>query len=278
MSVRARSLPAGWYPSSAAECKSNIDEFLAGFTPPAGEWRGGVAPHAGWYFSGRAAARVICTLAAPAKPDRIVLYGGHLSGSSRPIIYPDDAWETPFGPIPVDADLAEQLASRGAATPAAKHFADNTVEIQLPFVKHFFPDVPILAIHAPASNAAVDLAAAVENLLQERALKAAWIGSADLTHYGPNYGFVPKGTGAQAVAWVKDENDRILIDKARALDVQGLLRDAQTRQNTCSAGPMAAVMASAIRAGIKQGRLLEYYTSFDIMPGASFVGYAGIVY
>jgi AmmeMemoRadiSam system protein B len=38
------------------------------------------------------------------------------------------------------------------------------------------------------------------------------------------------------------------------------------------------VIESASRNGAKEGKLLEYYTSYDVMSGASFVGYAGIIF
>jgi AmmeMemoRadiSam system protein B len=122
------------------------------------------------------------------------------------------------------------------------------------------------------------LATEVDALLSENGLTVVYIGSADLTHYGPNYGFTPRGKGEAAVKWVKEENDRSLIDKALAMDASGLLGDAAARHNTCSAGPIAAVVASAARHGIKKGTLLEYYTSYDVTPDSSFVGYAAIVY
>jgi AmmeMemoRadiSam system protein B len=178
----------------------------------------------------------------------------------------------------MDSAVAEELALRGEARRAASTFDDNTVEVLLPFVRYFFPDAKLIAVHAPSSARAIQLGTVVDSLLQEKDLSAVYIGSADLTHYGPNYGFAPKGRGPDAVQWVKDENDRSLIDKALAMDADGLLDDALKRHNTCSAGPIASVVASVARHGVKQGNLLEYYTSYDIMPNSSFVGYAAIVF
>ncbi len=278
MGTRRRTLPQGWYPTSADECVRDISEFLRGFAPPPGSWHGGVAPHAGWYFSGRAAARVIGTLAGSGVPDRVVLYGGHLPAHSDPVIYTEEAWDTPFGPQPIDQVLSEELASRGEALRATSRFTDNTVEVLLPFVKHFFANTPIIAVHSPSSQRALRLGDAVDTLLQEKGLTAVFVGSADLTHYGPNYGFSPMGSGAAAVKWVKEDNDRSLLNKALAMDAQGLLDDAMLRHNTCSAGPIASVVTSVSRRGAKHGSLIEYYTSYDIMPNSSFVGYAGIVF
>jgi MEMO1 family protein len=278
MSMRKRTLPRGWYPGSADECNREIDGFVEGFTPPKGMWRGGVVPHAGWFFSGRAAARAISTIAGSVRADRVVIYGGHLPEGRQPIIYTDDSWETPLGPQPLDSETSRKLISTGEAVAADRSFSDNTVEIQLPLVRRFFPDVPVIAIHSPASDKAVRLGEAVGALLEAEGFAAVYIGSADLTHYGPNYGFTPKGSSATAVDWVKKENDRSLINKALAMNAQACLLDARSRQNTCSVGPIASVIASMSRHGVVCGRLLEYYTSYDVAPDSSFVGYAAIVY
>ncbi len=278
MKVRSRSLPTGWYPDSAVECKREIDDFLRGFTPPEGAWIGGVVPHAGWYFSGKLAARVISVLSGARSPDRVVVYGGHLGGNSTPMVYTEDVWETPMGTQALDAELAQELIAKGHAVDPGPGFTDNTVEIQLPILKRFFDGVPLIATHSPSSEEAVQFAAAVDELLKSRGLSAVFLGSADLTHYGPNYGFTPHGTGPSAVKWVKDENDHSLIRQAIAMDAQGLLQDPRAKRNTCSAGPIASVIESAVRNGAKEGKLIEYYTSSDIMPGASFVGYAGIIF
>jgi AmmeMemoRadiSam system protein B len=278
VNVRKRSLPSGWYPDTAAGCRKDIEEFLTGFTPPEGDRIGGVAPHAGWFFSGRAAARVIKTLSLGPAVDRVVLYGGHLSAAAEPIAYTEDAWETPPGPLPLDASFTRALISSGAAVEAGPVYADNTVEVQLPFVRSFFEDTPVIAVHSPAGAGALRLASAVIEALAERGLKAVFIGSSDLTHYGPNYGWSPEGTGPRAVEWVRNENDRSIIEKAVAMDAQGVLEDQRTRKNTCSSGPIASVIESVSALGRGKGELLEYYTSYDVMPGSSFVGYAAIVY
>ena len=102
-------------------------------------------------------------------------------------------------------------------------------------------------------------------------------GSTDLTHYGSNYGFAPKGYGPEAVKWVKEVNDRKFIDLALKLDGPGMLKTAAEDQNACSAGGAVAAVAAAQAAGATKAALIDYYTSYDVMPGDSFVGYAGIM-
>ncbi len=102
-------------------------------------------------------------------------------------------------------------------------------------------------------------------------------GSTDLTHYGPNYGFAPKGYGPEAVKWVKEVNDKKFIDQALKLDGPGMLKAAQEDQSACSAGGAVAAVAAAKADGAHKAALIDYYTSYDVMPGDSFVGYAGMV-
>lgn len=276
--IRSRVLPRGWYPTSANNCRERIQDFVSGFRIPVRDWVGGVVPHAGWEFSGKAAARVFATLAKAMKPDRIVLYGGHLAGTGKPIIYTENHWETPLGLISMDSASVSELVQEGLVVPAPASYSDNTVEVILPFVKYFFPDASLIAVHSPASEKAVDLGKRLAEFLAARNVRTLYVGSADLTHYGPNYGFVPMGTGPTALNWVKEYNDKSLIDKALAMDAFGVLHDARSKQNTCSPGPVASVIASTSVRGAVTGTLLEYYTSYDIAPGSSFVGYASIVY
>lgn len=278
MKTRKRMLPSGWYPVTARDCEFDIRNFVNGFSPPEGEWVSGIAPHAGWYFSGKPAARVLKTLAAKRTPEVAVIFGGHLSGDHRPIVYTEDAWETPFGNLTMDAVTADQIIAETGAIRAPDTFADNTVEIQLPLVKWFFPKSTLIAAHAPASIEARSFAISLCHLIKQKSLTAVFLGSADLTHYGQNYHFTPKGTGIGAVEWVKKVNDRSLVDKALAMDAQGVLDDARKLQNTCSPGPIVSAMTCASIHGSKEGHLIDYYTSYDIMPGSSFVGYGAIVY
>jgi AmmeMemoRadiSam system protein B len=80
------------------------------------------------------------------------------------------------------------------------------------------------------------------------------------------------------VDWVKKENDKGFIDRALRMDAKGLLEHALENDSACSAGAAISAMATSKALGAEKGILLDYYTSYDIMPDDSFVGYAGIVY
>lgn len=277
MGVRQRTLPVGWYPGSAYACQEEIADFIRGVKRlPAGtKVYGGMMPHAGWYFSGKLAAQVFYLAAQALQPQVVCVFGGHLGSASPPLMVSDDGWETPLGTIPVVTEMLGPLRERLRFE--EEYPGDNTIEIQLPFVKHFFPQAKLLALRAPQSPQALELGRAVVEVAQNLNLSLLAFGSADLTHYGPNYGWAPKGYGAAAVKWVKEINDKHFIDQALALNAKGVLEAAARDQSSCSPGAVAAAISAAKALGASQARLVDYYTSYDIRPGDSFVGYAGIV-
>jgi AmmeMemoRadiSam system protein B len=277
MRIRERMLPVGWYPGSPSGCRAAIEQFVAGVAPlPSGtRVYGGIVPHAGWQFSGKAAARVYYLTAKVTQPQVVVVFGGHLGGNSPPLLVTDEAWETPLGNLTLATEFYQPLKQR--LTFAEDYPGDNTIEVQLPMVKYFFPNARVLTVRSPASPLALELGAAVAAVAQELKVSLLAFGSTDLTHYGPNYGWAPKGLGPAAVKWVKEVNDKRFIDEALKLDGPGLLQAAREDQSACSPGGAVAAVAAAQKLGAAKAVLADYYTSYDIMPGDSFVGYAGIL-
>jgi len=281
MSRRKRTLPRGWYPVDRRECKREIESYLEGWQPThpiEAEGLGGVVPHAGWYFSGKLAARVLHFLKSKRRVDTVVLYGGHLGPEALPHIVTEDIWETPFGDIEIHQDFVSALMKKARLARETPLGGDNTVEIQLAMVKYLYPEAKLLALRSPPSLMAVKLGEEIAGIAREKGLSILAIGSTDLTHYGPNYGYMPKGIGPVSVKWVREENDKGFIDQALKMDMAGLLEHAEKNDSACSAGATASAVATCKALGAPKGFLLDYYTSYDVYPDDSFVGYAGIVY
>jgi MEMO1 family protein len=278
MNIRPRTLPVGWYPGSGQECQSELAAFVAEVKPlPAGtRVYGGVMPHAGWYFSGKLAARVFYLASKIQQPQVVCIFGGHLGGSTPPLLVQDEAWETPLGNIDMATSMFAPLQQKIACRPESP--GDNTIEVQLPMVKNFFPQAKLLAVRAPHSQQAVQLGQAVAQTAQELNLSLLAFGSSDLTHYGPNYGWAPKGFGAEAVKWVKEVNDKRFLDAILKLDTRDALADALQDQSSCSPGGAVAAIAGAQKMGATKALLVGYYTSYDVMPADSFVGYGGVIW
>lgn len=280
--LRKALFAGSWYPSRAAECENEITSFVEeGKTIKSPNRRlvGGIVPHAGWYFSGSIACNVISRLKSKDTPDVMVVFGMHLHPNSQCYLMAEGAWETPFGEIPVEERLAAELVKKfsfSLETPD-RFNQDNTVELQLPFIKYFFENTKIVAMGVPPSRSSLDIGKSVIGLAKEMGLTAKVIGSTDLTHYGSNYGFTSKGRGQQAVDWVRSENDRRVIDAMLALEPEKVISEALASRNACCAGAAATAIEAAKALGANQADEIAYATSYDKSPGDSFVGYVGIV-
>jgi hypothetical protein len=283
MNARKAILAGAWYPDSAEECEIEIKDFLEEITVQ-NSFRenatGGIVPHAGWYFSGSIACNVINCLKDKEHTDVIVIFGMHLHASSSNYIMKEGAWETPFGEIRIENRVADKLLQKFPFNiETAEHFVhDNTVEVQLPFIKYFFGDVKIVPVGVPPATGSLEIGEAAAEIATDLGLRARVIGSTDLTHYGSNYGFTPKGTGGNALDWVRNENDRKIIDVMLRMNPGAVIREALSHHNACCPGAAAAAMAMAKKLGASQAGSIAYSTSCDKSPGDSFVGYTGIVF
>ena len=79
----------------------------------------------------------------------------------------------------------------------------------MPFVKHLFPEAKVVPLMVPPVSTADEVGEAVARTLEAYDYDAVIIGTTDLTHYGPNYGFTPQGVGSKGNAWAKEVRETI---------------------------------------------------------------------
>ena len=283
MNIRKAILAGSWYPGSASGCEKEIKAFLnddSQKTISERVFTGGIAPHAGWYFSGSIACNVIRCLKDENPPDVFVVFGMHLHPGSPSYIMTEGGWETPFGVIEIENTLAGALIEKFSfQVETANNFTqDNTIELQLPFIKYFFENAKIVPIGVPPTLHSLEIGKAVADISKRLGLRIKIIGSTDLTHYGPNYGLVIKGTGSRALDWVRNENDRNVIDAMLDLNPRAVIDEALANHNACCSGAAATAIAAAKALGAEKAETISYATSYDKSPGDSFVGYVGIVF
>ncbi|MDL2229429.1 AmmeMemoRadiSam system protein B, partial [Treponema sp. OttesenSCG-928-L16] len=140
MFLRKRQLSGGWYPDSPGKIADFLEKSRSA---AAGEGQGDpekkaaavMVPHAGWFYSGRIAARGIASLDPSA--ETVLIIGGHLPGGGRPLFAGEDGIDGPFGIAEFDRELRDILVKRLNGAPDL--YSDNTVEVQIPMVQYFFP-------------------------------------------------------------------------------------------------------------------------------------------
>jgi AmmeMemoRadiSam system protein B len=248
----------------------------------------GIVPHAGWTFSGSLAAMVFYAIKQRHNQvDTFIIFGAaHGYYGPSPAVYDRGGWLTPLGEIAIDEELADAVLKSGTAVAdAGAHLDEHSIEVQVPFIQHLFASAKILPILTPPSEQVIPLGQAIGDIIKdEQNKKIVCIGSTDLTHYGPRYGFTPKGTGANALRWASDINDKEFIDFTLKLEPQKMLASAAENLNACGPGAAAATVSAAKILGKTKGVLLAHTNSNEVMlkkmgvSSTEAVGYAAIVF
>ncbi len=274
--IRSRKLPAGWYPRTREGVLEAVEEFesRAKQFEQGGAARAVVVPHAGWVFSGALAYATLRALS----PDLqcVVVVGGHLRPGDPVLVAPEDRFETPLGTLSAATELRAEVRRRLEC--GDDRDPDNSVEVQLPLVKQIFPRAEVLYLRAPPDEQAIELAEVLAEIERDRDGGVAVVGSTDLTHYGPSFGFTSHGPASEAIDWVKLENDRRAIDPLLSLEPRLAIDDALRYRAACSMGAGACAAQFARLLGAGAARLIGHYTSFDLVGGDTIVGYAGITF
>jgi len=290
MMIREPVVAGQFYPANHAACVRELEQLNAVDAPPmeAGEKPvAGLVPHAGWVCSGGVSARVFKALASRRDPDVVVLFGGVHHYRGKPAaLFAHGRWDTPVGPMEVDDRLAERILGHTnliVEDPYA-HENEHSIEVQVPMLKFVYPKAKIVPLMIPITPKADEMGDAVARTLKAYDYNAVIVGTTDLTHYGPRYGFVPRGVGAEANDWAMRENDARFVKLLCAMKAGELVAEAVSRMNACNSGAAAATVAAARALGATKGVLLEQTSSSEVLmrkfnePQEDSVGYAGIVF
>jgi AmmeMemoRadiSam system protein B len=291
MQARKPVVAGQFYPGQHDSCASAIHECLESviISEQLPETIvAGIVPHAGWAFSGDLAALVFSAIRQQhEKVNTFIICGAaHSYFGTSPAVSDKGVWITPIGEVVIDEELAEAILVTGlAVSDTDAHLSEHSIEVQIPFIQELFAGAKIVPVLVPPSERAIALGTRVGEIIgRQEDKKIVCIGSTDLTHYGPRYGFAPMGTGKNALAWAKQVNDKKFIDLTLELKPEELLASAIKDGNACGPGAVAATVAAAKKLGCKQGILLGHTTSNEVMlekmgtTSAEAVGYAGIVF
>lgn len=280
----------GFYPFNKVQCENSIKEMLKD-VPKVKNFKNeilaGIVPHAGWFYSGKISLGVFNAIKERQEVDTFILLGAvHTYCLNSSIIADECIWKTPIGDVFVDVELAREILRecKFLVNDFIPHTEEHSIEVQVPFIKFLFPKSQIVPIMVMPDNNAViigkRIADVVKRVKKGESKKIVIIGTSDLTHYGLNYGFAPKGIGEKALKWVKEENDKSIIEKMINLESEKIIEESIMRKNACGPGAIASTLSAAKNLGSEKGFLLKYKTSYDVHPEdiSFFVGYAGMIF
>lgn len=297
MTVRPPAFAGMFYPADVADCRalarSYVTDVPGRHDVGLRRWIGGIVPHAGWICSGAVAGQTIAALAAARSragrraPDLVVVFGAVHSATplASAALDANARWDVPGGSSPLSEELERRLLEAHSSrfrVDERFHRREHAVEVELPLIQAAWPGATILPIEVPAIETAGQIGIATAREVEKAGQSAIYLASSDLTHYGAAYGFVPVGTGAQALEWAKS-NDRRLLDLVLDLAVDEIVPESTSRLNACGGGAIAAMLAACREAGATGGELLRHTNSYETLAivapqnGENAVGYASVV-
>jgi MEMO1 family protein len=274
MTIRPAAVAGTWYPGRPDALGQEIDTLLA----RAEGWHGGdiqalVAPHAGLMFSGPVGA-VAYRAAATQTYDVIVLVGpSHFAAFDGVALFPEGAFDTPLGAVPIDEPGARALAAGPVVSSKPDvHRREHALEMQLPFIRRVFPDVPMVPLLIVSQRLDTILALGESLASAFAGRRALLVASTDLSHYFD--------------APTARTLDGRVTAKLAAFDSEGLLElyerypeHERGRYVACGGGAAIAVMLAARALGATGARVLAYAHSGEVSgDNEGVVGYVAAVF
>lgn len=244
-----------------------------------------IVPHAGYTYSGPAAACVYKKIGEMEEVDTFVIIGTNHSGLGPSIsIFPEGIWRTPLGEVEVDNELSNEIAnySKFSEFDIHAHEYEHSIEVQLPFLQFLFKKVKIVPIIFRGDDIleeAKDLASAIETAARKLKRKIFVIASSDFTHYGRAYNYIPFfGSNEEIKNKVYSLDEGAIQEITNLHEMKFLRYIYNTAATICGFAPIIATIFYA-KKHIEKGMLLKYYCSGDISGDyENCVGYASILF
>ncbi|MFQ5887790.1 MAG: MEMO1 family protein [Candidatus Hydrothermarchaeales archaeon] len=225
-----------------------------------------VVPHAGYMYSGPAAAHVYFQLAKQKKPETIIILGPNHRGYGSAIATTKEPWTTPLGTVNIDEDVADSLWKGCDIVDMDElaHRYEHSLEVQIPFLQYIYGDFKFVPIVMGIQD--LKMASEIANCLSKIRKDILVIASSDFTHYESSKEAEHKDK--KALNAILDLDEKRFINTVYDLNI-----------SICGYGPITVAISVAKKLGATKAELLKYMTSGDITGDKSqVVAYAGIVF
>jgi MEMO1 family protein len=247
MAVKYRStiVDGIFYPETKEELETVLGALFNDI--PKGSARAIITPHAGYTYSGEIAARAFQATATRTFKRAVIIGPLHREQEDALFLPDSDVFTTPLGELPVDKDLIAELAScsNQFIVNDIPHLEEHSIEVELPFLQHLFPGLPIVPILVGKTTATnvKTLSRALEVILAGLWEETLIVVSTNLC------AFVP--------ATDADRQSGRFLDLIREKDWQGILDGHRDKEITacgdgCVAGLLGAPSVSKLEVSILQ--------------------------
>jgi len=277
MKVRLSALAGSWYPAEPEELKVMIKKYLdeAQVSEIKEAIFGLIVPHAGYQFSGKAAAFGFKAVRGK-NFSRVILIGpSHYAWFRGVCLSSFSFYETPLGQVPVDRSVGEALSRKSifSFNPTAEE-KEHSLEIELPFLQMVLKDFTIvpLIVGELEEKDYQEVAKSLKPFITKETLVVV---SSDFTHYGWRFNYLPfQENIKENLAKLDLGAVKMILEKDFA-GYQKYLKE--TGATICGKNPIGILLN--LLPPDSEGKLLNYYTSGDIINDySSTVSYVSLIF
>ena len=277
--IRAAAVAGSFYGKDAGLLKQQLEQLP--LPPPEPGVHGCMVPHAGYVFSMPTALRTLARAKGAAVTRAVIVAPSHRAWFEGIAAASYDAWETPFGPMPLDREGFERLTGEavpGIAADNAPHVQEHAIEVELPLLHFLFgaiPIVPVLVCSVNFQSSGI----IGEHLARLDAPGTLWVISGDFTHYGRSFDYTPFGLPCPREKL--NAQDRDAAERIANRDLPALARFLnRTHATICGISPAAVYLRMLEHSGRRVTARVTEVTDSGAVSGDydHVVGYAGIVF
>ncbi|MDD4923981.1 MAG: AmmeMemoRadiSam system protein B [Dehalococcoidales bacterium] len=269
--IREAAVAGMFYPNSPSELREMISEMVDKNAVKE-DVIGLIMPHAGYVYSGSVAG---ATISKVNLKDTCIIIGFNHRGIGKPYsIMTNGIWKTPLGEVAVNSHIGKQILNNSKYLQedySAFDSPEHSIEVQLPFLQYFKPDIKIAPINiAPYKKATIykEIGREIAKVIEDSQDEVMIIVSSDMHH---------KERNEQLES--SQGKDNLAIEPILALNEDELLNRIQKYYITmCGYAGAVSLIAAVKELGAKKVELVMQKNSADVTGDyARVVGYAGII-
>jgi MEMO1 family protein len=266
--IRKPAVAGLFYPDNPVKLKEMIGDLLA--IAPNGNLGidifGIIVPHAGYIYSGLTAAYAFNTIKRNKINTAVIISPSHREYFPGISVFDGDAYETPFGIVEINKEVAEKLTEDSTEIFLGEigHRQEHAVEVEIPFLQQLFENLKIVPVVMGDQKPL---------LINELSKKLAYIydegiiiiASSDLSHYH---------TREEA-----DVLDSLTAKHINDFNYDKLLLDLELKHcEACGGGCIIALMKAAAERKYGKSLILNRSDSSDVSGDENeVVGYLSAV-
>jgi AmmeMemoRadiSam system protein B len=270
--MRNPAVAGQFYPGNKEEVEEIVEKCFSEAgkkAKPVGAYAG-VAPHAGYVYSGVPAAATFLSIKELETAETVVIVGPNHTGVGGLVALSTEDWKLPTGVLKNDKEFGEAMLEGANFLKAENtaHRMEHSIEVQLPFLQHVNPKAKIVPVcmMEQGIEGARDVADAVLAAEKKLGREVVVVASSDFSHYIPSK--------------EAEERDRKAMGHILKLDAEGFQKERRAADwSICGYGPISVSILYAKAKGSKKGLEVMYTNSGEVTGDYSqVVAYASIIF